>query len=143
LTRAKDELYLTYTFRRALFGESIVAIPSRFLSDIPADLTEGVSPQMKGLRDRAGYQQTTRWEYTPSYKTQETFSGGRSKIIPFDTALTLKYKPGMRVFHAKFGEGVVKSSRRDGEDEEVSVDFDNVGRKLLAASFANLVILQE
>ena len=144
LTRAKDELYLTYTFRRALFGESIVAIPSRFLSDIPADLTEGVSPQMKGMRDRAGYQQSTRWEYTPTYKTQrqETYAG-RSKIIPFDTAFTLKYKPGMRVFHSKFGEGVVKSSRREGEDEEVSVDFDRVGRKLLAASFANLVILDE
>ena len=147
LTRAKDELYLTYTFRRALFGESIVAIPSRFLGDIPADLTEGVSPQMKGMRDRAGYQRATQWEYTPSYKTQreESFTqrSGRSKIIPFDTALTLKYKPGMRVFHSKFGEGVVRDSRRAGEDEEVSVEFDNVGRKLLAASFANLVILKE
>jgi hypothetical protein len=102
---------------------------------------------MKGLRDRESYQRETRWEYTPTYKTQreESFTqrGGRSKIIPFDTALTLKYKPGMRVFHSKFGEGVVRDSRRAGDDEEVSVEFDNAGRKLLAASFANLVILKE
>jgi DNA helicase-2/ATP-dependent DNA helicase PcrA len=147
LTRAKDELYLTYTFRRALYGESIPGVPSRFLGDIPSELTEGVSPQMKGLRDRVGYQKATSWDYTPSYdrprRDDFSQSGGRSKIIPFSSLPTLKYRSGMRVFHSKFGQGTVKDSRRAGDDEEVSVEFDDVGRKLLAASFANLVILKE
>jgi DNA helicase-2/ATP-dependent DNA helicase PcrA len=155
LTRAKDELYLTYTFRRTLYGESIPGIPSRFLADIPAELTEGVSPKMQGLRDRAGYQRATSWDYTPSYdrtpRRPDSFTSGgrrnggefRSKIIPFNSLPALKYKPGMRVYHSKFGEGTVKDSRRAGDDEEVSVEFDAVGRKLLAASFANLSILKE
>lgn len=155
LTRAKDELYLTYTFRRTLYGTSVPGIPSRFLTDIPSELTEGISTQMKGLRDRAGYQKATTWEYTPSYdrapRAENPFaqrggrSGGefRSKIIPFNSLPTLKYKPGMRVHHSKFGDGTVKDSRQVGDDEEVSVEFDTTGRKLLAASFANLVILKE
>lgn len=154
LTRAKDELSLTYTFRRTLYGESIPGIPSRFLADIPSELTEGVSPKMQSLRDRAGYQSATTWQYTPSYdrapRRVDTFTSGgarggefRSKIIPFNSLPALKYKPGMRVYHSKFGEGTVRDSSRAGDDEEVSVDFDSAGRKLLAASFANLVILKE
>ena len=35
LTRAKDVLYITHAFRRTVFGQTEVAIPSRFLQDIP------------------------------------------------------------------------------------------------------------
>lgn len=53
------------------------------------------------------------------------------------------YKPGKRVYHAKFGEGTVIASRADGKDIEVQVKFGKYGMKLLAASFANLVILDK
>ncbi len=66
LTRAKDNLFLTYCFRRSLYGESIPGIPSRFLADIPAELTEGVSGRVQSLRDRAGYQAATTWGREPT-----------------------------------------------------------------------------
>lgn len=40
ITRAKDYLYLTYASQRLYFGKSSLNEPSRFLSDIPADLVE-------------------------------------------------------------------------------------------------------
>jgi hypothetical protein len=49
----------------------------------------------------------------------------------------------MRVYHTKFGKGVVLSSKIVSGDEEVQVRFDSAGLKLLAASFANLVVLDE
>ncbi len=138
MTRAKDHLYLTYAFRRSLYGESMPGFPSRFLGDIPAELTEGVSPRLQTLRDRSGYQYATRWEH------EEPAS---SKILSFDREVSkrreLRYRAGQRVYHAKFGEGTVIDSRPDGQDEEVQVRFSKYGLKLLAASFANLIILDK
>ncbi len=138
LTRAKDHLYLTYAFRRSLYGESVPGIPSRFLGDIPTALTEGVSPRLQTLRDRNGYQTATRWE-------KETPSAG--KVISFEKAVRkqreTRFKAGQRVYHQKFGEGTVIDARPDGQDEEVQVKFVKYGMKLLAASFANLIILDK
>ncbi|MFQ3568329.1 MAG: UvrD-helicase domain-containing protein [Aggregatilineales bacterium] len=142
LTRAKDALHLSYAFRRALYGESLLGIPSRFLADIPSELLQNVSPSIRGLHERAGYQKAIAWERAPASGA----SAGRGKIIPFDSAFQrpqaeLKYRSGQRVFHSKFGEGVVLDSRRSGDDEEVTVRFEKVGVKLLSAAFANLAIL--
>ncbi|MCP4416388.1 MAG: ATP-binding domain-containing protein, partial [Chloroflexi bacterium] len=41
ITRAKDKVFITHAFRRTFYGETEVAIPSRFLQEIPEDLTEG------------------------------------------------------------------------------------------------------
>ena len=79
LTRAEDRVYLLYSFRRNVFGQSDLAVPSRFLADIPAELTDGlnVSRQREQTvrqasswswhqgesrqRDRVDRQQRRRW----------------------------------------------------------------------------------
>lgn len=45
--------------------------------------------------------------------------------------------------HAKFGEGIVIESKSTGSDEEVTIAFKSVGIKKLAASFANLTVLEK
>jgi len=40
ITRAKDKLYLCRAKRRAMRGKMMVRVPSRFLSDIAAELVE-------------------------------------------------------------------------------------------------------
>jgi DNA helicase II / ATP-dependent DNA helicase PcrA len=158
LTRAMNQLYLTYAFRRTLYGDSAPSIVSRFLGDIPASLTEGVSPKVGSMRDRQAYQRATSWgdsSSTSSWKSTGKPSApsaassvtGKGKVIPFPgsqlDAPKLKYRTGIKVFHAKFGEGIVIESQVYGNDEEVTVAFEKLGIKKLAASFANLVILSE
>ncbi len=41
VTRAMRVLYLTHAHRRALFGTQAYGLPSRFLAEIPAELTDG------------------------------------------------------------------------------------------------------
>ncbi|NDJ63342.1 MAG: UvrD-helicase domain-containing protein, partial [Chloroflexi bacterium] len=158
LTRAEQRLYLTYAFRRTLYGESAPGIPSRFLGDIPAELTEGGTAQVQNLRDRSAFEQETRWDRGGSR------SGDRGgKVIRFEDAARdlrrhedrgeeraneraetqqqMQYQAGQRVFHAKFGEGIVIESHRYGQDEEVTVRFEGYGVKRLAASFAKLTRL--
>lgn len=145
ITRAKDRLFVSYAFRRSLYGESSPGIPSRFLGDIPAHLTEGASTRVQALNDRAAYKAATTWDSAPASAT------GSGKVIPFPGASVgtraqrpqaeTRYKRGQRVMSSKFGEGVVIDSRPDGSDEEVQVRFESYGVKTLSANFANLVIL--
>jgi len=139
VTRAKDHLFLTHTFKRAMYGESSLSIASRFLSDIPAELTDGASVGVKDQRNRAGYKAATSWE-----KEDRPSSG---KIISFEqakqSAPLLKFKSGMRVMHPKLGEGMVIDSKRSGQDEEVQIKFKQHGIKHLLAGFANMLILDK
>jgi DNA helicase-2/ATP-dependent DNA helicase PcrA len=141
LTRAKDHLYLSYAFRRSLYGESMPSVPSRFLNDIPSELTEGVSPRLQAQRNQSGYNESIKWD-----RGSSPASNTPKKIISFEQAVRkqreTRFKAGQRVYHPKFGEGTVIDARPDGQDEEVQVRFTKYGMKLLAASFANLIILE-
>jgi DNA helicase-2/ATP-dependent DNA helicase PcrA len=124
LTRAKDRLFLVRTFRRRAAGISSMGEPSRFLLDIPADLVEG---DHAGILTpaQASFQRQTRWE------------------SPVSAPPTTRYRVGMHIRHPKFGEGIVMSSRLDGDDEEVTITFASQGVKRLAASLAKLDILDD
>ncbi len=67
MTRAKDRLYLSHVFRRSTWGDSSVAVPSRFLNDIPDKLLEGGSA---GQRRRQSIDRASTWSDTrPSSST--------------------------------------------------------------------------
>ncbi len=122
MTRAKKQLFLSYAFRRTIWGDSDVREPSRFLADIPHNLIEGAAPKPGSSQSRAA-----RWEPTPP------------SIRP--KPRELQFRVGQRVKHGKFGEGVVIESKPDGNDEEVTIAFAKSGVKRVLASFANLVKL--
>ena len=51
------------------------------------------------------------------------------------------YKAGVKVYHKKFGEGVINSVETEGEDLKVDISFEKVGHKRLMAKFAGLEII--
>ena len=53
-----------------------------------------------------------------------------------------KYKAGVRIFHKKFGEGIINYVEEEGDDLKVDINFDKVGHKRLMAKFANLEIIE-
>jgi len=55
MTRAEQRLFLSYAFRRMVFGETNPGVPSRFLTDIPADLTDGFNARLIQRRDKQRY----------------------------------------------------------------------------------------
>jgi DNA helicase-2/ATP-dependent DNA helicase PcrA len=122
MTRAKKRLFLSYAFRRTVWGNSDVREPSRFLADIPRNLIEGAVPKVGSSKAQAA-----KWEPTPAAVRQKPRE--------------LAFRPGQRVRHAKFGEGVVIESKPDGSDEEVTIAFKTSGIKRVLASFANLTKL--
>jgi DNA helicase-2/ATP-dependent DNA helicase PcrA len=127
LTRAKDRVFLIYAFRRSLYGGSNEAAPSRFLYDIPRQITQGTAlPSRGGFEaERHGYRAMIAWDRAISDREAQ-----RAAAKP------TRFKAGDCVYHRKFGEGVVVSSNIRGELEEVDVLFPGGdGQKTIIADF--------
>ena len=91
LTRAKRELYLTCTRTRNLYGSRDFGIPSRFLGEIPLELTDREAQQK-----RAPAASVARWD------RGTTPAAPRKEPVP-----AASFALGDEVVHASFGEGMV------------------------------------
>jgi len=132
ITRAKDELYLVRADQRSNFGSYNLTQPSRFLEDIPESLIrrQGIHI-LRGRRERYGALE--RWEpLQPADKEPK-----RTAQAP----LNPQFRPGMRVKHPLWGEGMIIECRIQDNDEILGVAFESVGIKRLAASLAKLEII--
>ncbi len=89
ITRAKRELYLTYARMRSLYGGRDWNLPSRFLDEIPDELTD--RQEQESRRPRAF---ATRWDSGEPASRPEPKPGASFSL-------------GEDVVHASFGEGVV------------------------------------
>ncbi|HUF73714.1 MAG TPA: DNA helicase II [Gammaproteobacteria bacterium] len=116
LTRAREQLYLSYAEQRRLHRNDSYAAPSRFLREIPPELIEEIRPQMRVARPVALTFRATR----------ETING---------------VSLGRRVRHRKFGEGVVLNSEGSGAHARVQVNFETAGTKWLVMAYANLELM--
>ena len=126
ITRAKERVYLVHAFRRTLYGFSDVSLPSRFLKDIPDHLVAGrAAKQTRSKRGERRFRRQTEW----------VSSSSPSSPPPRPVA---QFHAGERVRHSAFGEGIVIESRLRGNDEEVTVAFEEKGLKRLLVSFAKL-----
>jgi DNA helicase-2/ATP-dependent DNA helicase PcrA len=122
ITRAKDRLYLLRPFRRSQWGMSDVAEPSRFLSDLPDEAVDGKPKKNKDIA-----------------KDVTSWGGGQTSNVKRPTSVQdTTFKPGDRVVHPKFGEGLVLRSTRLRDDEEVEVFFGSAGGKRLSAELSGL-----
>ena len=126
MTRARKELTLTHARTRALYGGREWNVPSRFLAEIPVELTDADADG--GGTPRVTSPQST-WESLPGDSSLATrsASGAGSSGIQFGI--------GEDVVHAKFGEGVVTGLEPGGL---VMVRFAGVGEKKLMADYAPL-----
>ena len=139
MTRAQTRLVLTSAARRRVFGEYQGTSPSRFLSEIPAELMDRIEPE------------PPRWQM-PSYAVRNPYGrkygqGSRPRDSVADTPAysyesedqsAAGVRTGMKVRHKQFGVGTVIGIDDEGLDTKVTVRFLSVGTKKLVARFAGL-----
>ncbi len=123
ITRAKERLYLLRPFRRSQWGMSDMAEPSRFLADLPDEAVDG-----KPKKNRDVMKDVTSW------------GGGTTSTVKRQTSASTdtKFKPGDKVVHPSFGEGLVLRATRVRDDEEVEVFFVNAGGKRLSVALSGI-----
>jgi len=120
ITRAREKLIVTHAESRRMHGTEMLARPSRFLGEMPAELIDEVRPRVQVTR--------------PLY-------AGRPIEISPSLEETLPVKLGQRVSHPSFGEGVVISAEGSGAHTRLQVNFEAAGSKWLVAAYANLTPL--
>ena len=166
ITRARQYLFLTCAKQRTIFGSTTYNAASRFIEEIPKEYLQGYEDTFK---DNDSYSDSTyKWEYGKSskvttykmndmtssgiekskktstsgynFKTPESFLSNLNKKSETTVDLS-QYQAGVRVFHKKFGEGIINYVEKEGDDLKVDINFDKVGHKRLMAKFANLQII--
>ena len=112
ITRARRRLYMTWTRERRLFGRAERNLPSRFVDELPAELTE-------------------RHSNAPGPGAGWAAEAPAGVVEPLDPGPALALRIGDDVVHASFGDGVVTSVEPGGV---VVVRFsgDGAERKLMA-----------
>lgn len=119
MTRAQQELILSYAHQRMLMGQVSGLDVSRFIQDIP----EQVLANTLAVRRRRIAAADVTW---------------KRDFQPRRTPSTATYRPAQRVFHEQFGRGIVLNCSGSGDDEVVTVAFDDNGVKKLQVTVARL-----
>ena len=121
MTRAMEKLTLSHAEKRRLYGEEKYAPASRFITEIPDEFTQQV--RMQGSATPVS-------SYHGSYPVQ------KDKAVRDAAPVQL----GQRVFHEKFGEGIVLNYEGEGRHARIQINFDDLGSKWLVMEYANLIV---
>lgn len=165
ITRARENLYLVHARQRMLFGQTSRNMPSRFLREIPVDVTEDRTVQEQSRFSFGGGSYSRGSSYGgsgSSYSSNSSFGTPKkphkySTATPVGTAKqsssashqfgqvggqssasNVSYAVGDTVRHKSFGTGVILSTQPMGNDVLLEVAFDKAGTKKLMANFAKL-----
>lgn len=136
ITRAQKELTISCARIRMLRGETHFHMMSRFLKEIPEELTEHGYDRF-GKNQQKQPPRSSEAQKKPGF-SQPPYFMGTAKQFAVTKGEPLSYKVGDRVQHVKFGEGTVLEIIEGGRDYEVKVDFDSAGVKKMFATFAKL-----
>ncbi len=161
ITRARKRLHLSLAMTRAQFGEVSVAMPSRFLQEIPAGLIDwrqspGDVNSRGGMQSRAlNARRAGGFGGSGGSGSGDRFGvkqlPGRDSLKPLSTAMDkfpnrvtakmrdngdLELAAGDRIRHTDFGDGRVDAVTGEGAKRIAHVRFDSAGQKKLLIKVA-------
>ena len=169
ITRAEHNLYLTLANKRTIFGSTSYNPPSRFIKEIPKELLDGYEEAFAVREKEDDFADSKySWNYKKepasnvvsykvnenelskmtnkqsefSFRTAESFLNNLNKKKNSGTVDLSKYKVGQKVFHKKFGEGIITKLEQEADDIKVDIEFNKFGHKRLMAKFAGLEIIE-
>ena len=127
ITRAKEKLFMSYANRRMQFGSIKMNKQSRFLDEVPNKLMHFESAF-------GGSFESTESSLEQANKFVSNLSPKIKIADKPKTSVSTNYDVNDIVVHKKFGEGTVL----DITDDNVKVEFSEVGTKTLLIEYANL-----
>src|SRR5690554_5634346 len=121
MTRAMEQLVLTYAETRRLYGQMNTHRPSRFIGELPPDSVDTVRAQAR--------------VEAPGHNRSRFHTG-----VSHESFIETGFRLGQRVQHSKFGEGTVLNYEGSGSQSRIQVNFD-AGSKWLVVAYARLTAL--
>lgn len=125
ITRAEEQLFISYANMRTIYGNTTYSVPSRFLKEIPLEYVETNDKNKEMTKKDVIVKEFTRRE---------------------TKAPDLKYnkddvKVGSKVRHKLWGVGTVVQLKDKGKDTEIVVAFEDKGLKKLILSIAPIEVI--
>ena len=150
ITRAEKRLFLSFATSRFRWGQFIDCKPSRFLNELDDSFIEKheLAPKKKTDSPHKIYAKTKfkKKEYSSPTKKfvppSNLTNVNRAKNISINASDLSKIQTGMKVKHARFGEGKVLTISGEGADKKAGVFFSGIGLKHLLLKFAKLELIK-
>jgi DNA helicase II / ATP-dependent DNA helicase PcrA len=143
MTRARQKLWMTHTKIRRVWGQEQMNPPSRFLKEIPKELTQFSSVASSAMTPRfmsnnrfgnsAGSSGSNYDEYAQTSYSNDDYS----QVTP-QVSKGSGYNKGQRVRHPTFGVGSIFSTEGSGDTLKISVLFQDNTIKKFVAKYARL-----
>ncbi len=156
ITRAMQQLHMTHSWSRMLFGSTQYNPPSRFFDEIPDELFDVQGDADGGMGTSRGSSRSD-WgaarSSVPGYRRRavdrEVDEAHRERVVEAalragstpaqrSNAHEIGFRVGDDVSHPAFGEGVIIEITGSGDRAEAVVNFAGVGSKHLALAWAPL-----
>lgn len=150
ITRAREKLYMLYTQQRTVFGRTQATLKSRFIKELPIEVTNLNTTQLNVTAKRFTPKNTSGTLFIPPLITQQgkdtSYSPqserkGLSKIENLPK-VEQEFNIGDQVSHKMFGEGMITGVDKTSDDVFVIIDFKKGMRKKLSVRFAKLKKIQ-
>src|ERR1019366_1069489 len=146
ITRAQEELYLSYARLREFRGQTLYAIPSMFLEELPHDGIEQIDLSSSAMRSGGGAVDS--WRGSTAKASQGWYDTGFAKTStkqreePTLAEPPTGYEEGALVHHDVYGVGRITIVSGQGALRKLKIRFSTGERTFLAAK-AKLAIVQK
>ncbi len=131
VTRAEKMLFLTMAGYRRSFAGRGWSRPSRFIEDIPDTLLDHYNKscisQSFSRRKNSSPEDFSSFDPFPDYELAET--------------PTHPYRPGVKVLHPTFGQGIIKRAEGEDDDLKLTVTFKGHGTRKILVRYCKMEIL--
>jgi DNA helicase II / ATP-dependent DNA helicase PcrA len=126
VTRAQEQLFLTYAMERFVWGSWEKKIPSQFLQEFPPELLTGDVKKKATTSVRKSAHSVS--------KNNPNQSVNNSQV---KTTLKLtEWQVGDRIMHKVFGEGEVTHLLGEGKKQNLAIQFPHLGTKIINPTVA-------
>jgi DNA helicase II / ATP-dependent DNA helicase PcrA len=149
ITRAEEICTISFASNRRVYGQWQNQLPSRFIDELPSDHVDVLTPPglygggygaanpfaTSGIEDRvakADVYNSPGWRRMQDRAaTRPTAQPREARGMVIDATAVSAFSTGDRVFHQKFGYGIVVGI----EGDKLDVDFEKAGQKKIVARF--------
>src|SRR5262249_36184525 len=136
MTRAKQELYLCHARLREFRGQTLYAVPSMFLEELPPEGVEHVSLAAQPLSASLGAEHWRSGGAAAAAGWAD--AGGTPKAQGGDD-----YREGMLVQHATYGLGRITDVHGYGPMRTVKIRFQVGGERSFRVNMAKLTVVRK
>ena len=137
LTRARKKVWICHAASRRVYNQWLSCAPSRFITELPEDLVEhSVEPGLHGaVSEPESYSshvdRVNAIGRGPGYKRMHLRGNDPSVYPQTEMKREGKIEVGVRIFHQKYGYGVVRSN----DHGKLEIEFEKAGIKKVMETF--------